>query len=40
MYGAITHSAGFTPMPKDAAQLSACTIAKIKKWIDDGAPNN
>ncbi|MEO6668574.1 MAG: hypothetical protein ABIN36_03790 [Ferruginibacter sp.] len=40
MYGAITHSAGFSPMPKNSEQLSDCTISKIKKWIDAGAPNN
>lgn len=40
MYGAITHAAGFQPMPKNADKLSDCNIAKIKKWIDDGAPDN
>ncbi len=40
MIGALTHSPGFTPMPKDADQLSVCTIGKIRKWIADGAPNN
>ena len=40
MYGAITHQTGYSPMPKNAEQLSDCTISKIKKWIDQGAPNN
>lgn len=40
MYGAITHSTGYNAMPKDSDKLSDCNIAKIKKWIDDGAPNN
>jgi hypothetical protein len=40
MYGAITHSSGYEAMPKDSDKLSDCNIAKIKKWIDDGAPNN
>ena len=28
------------PMPLAAAKLSDCNIAKIKKWIDQGALNN
>src|SRR6187402_947793 len=32
MVGALTHSPGFSPMPKNAAQLSDCTIGKIRKW--------
>lgn len=40
LMGAINHTAGFSPMPKNGAKLSACDIAKIKKWVDDGAPNN
>lgn len=42
MYKAITHAnePGIVPMPKDADKLSDCNIAKIKVWIDDGAPNN
>lgn len=38
--GAITHSPGYSPMPKNAAKLSDCQITQIKKWIADGAPNN
>jgi hypothetical protein len=40
MYGAIAHQPGFLPMPFGQAKLPACTIAAIKKWIDDGALNN
>ncbi|MFT3909403.1 MAG: hypothetical protein QM737_08270 [Ferruginibacter sp.] len=40
MVGALTHSPGFSPMPKNADKLSDCTIGKIRKWIADGAPNN
>jgi len=40
LYGAISHSAGFSPMPKNASKLSDCNIRKIKKWIDAGFPNN
>lgn len=40
LYGTIAHSAGFSPMPKGAAKLSACQIAVVKKWIDQGMLNN
>lgn len=40
LYGSVNHSAGFSPMPQGGGKLPACDIAKVKKWIDDGAPNN
>ena len=40
LMGAITHSAGFSPMPQGAGKMSACDINKIRAWIDAGAPNN
>ena len=40
LYGSITHSAGYSPMPQGTQKLSACQIALIKKWIDSGALNN
>lgn len=40
LFGAITHSPSFSAMPKNAAKLSTCNIAKIRKWIEAGAPNN
>lgn len=40
LWGAVSHASGFSPMPKNAAQLSDCNLAKIKKWIDDGYPDN
>ncbi|MEO6584436.1 MAG: hypothetical protein ABIO05_08935 [Ferruginibacter sp.] len=40
LYGTISYSAGYQPMPKNLPQLSACKIATIKVWIDAGAPNN
>ena len=36
----IKHSAGANPMPKGSAKISDCEIAKISKWIKDGALNN
>jgi hypothetical protein len=40
LIGAITHAAGFTPMPQGGAKLSDCNINKIKAWINRGALNN
>jgi uncharacterized membrane protein len=40
LYGSVTHTAGYSPMPKNANKLSSCQITQIKKWIDAGAPNN
>jgi hypothetical protein len=38
--GAITHSSGFSPMPKNLPMLSDCDITKISIWVAQGAPNN
>ena len=38
--GAITHTAGYSPMPKNAAKLSDCQIIQVKNWVAAGAPNN
>ena len=40
LLGVITHSPGYPPMPQNAARLSDCNIAKIKKWVTTGAPDN
>jgi hypothetical protein len=40
LYGAISHSAGFKPMPQGGTKMSDCDIKKIKSWIDAGALNN
>lgn len=40
LVGSVTHAPGFTPMPKNRAQLSECQINQIKKWVNAGAPNN
>ena len=42
LWGAITHSSGFSPMPYPLGnpKMSACDIRKVQKWIDAGAPNN
>ena len=40
LLGAITHAAGFSPMPKGGPKLSDCNINKIKSWVNRGALNN
>ncbi|MEO7177047.1 MAG: hypothetical protein ABIV51_14060 [Saprospiraceae bacterium] len=40
LLGSIQHQGGFQPMPKGGNLLPACSVAKIKKWIDNGALNN
>jgi hypothetical protein len=40
LWGAVNHVSGYSPMPKNGTKLSTCELAKIKKWIDAGAPNN
>ena len=38
--GSVSHLAGFSFMPKNGQKLSDCNLAKIRKWINLGAPNN
>lgn len=38
--GVIEHQSGFSPMPKNANQLSFCDRRKIQIWIANGMPNN
>ena len=40
LYGAVSHAAGYIPMPYNSNQLPACEIEQIRVWIDNGAPNN
>lgn len=40
LMGTVQHSSGYSPMPKNTAQLSACDIAKLRIWVAAGAPNN
>lgn len=40
LVGVISHSPGFSPMPKGRAKLATCDIESIKKWIADGTPQN
>lgn len=40
LLGAIRREPGYSPMPKNESPLLECDIAKIEKWISDGALNN
>jgi hypothetical protein len=40
LYGSISYSSGFSPMPQAASKLAACQLAVIKLWIDQNSPNN
>ncbi len=39
LYGVISHASGYRPMPDGGGKLPNCTIATIKKWIDNGTPH-
>jgi hypothetical protein len=40
LYGSVAHLSGYIAMPQGAAQLPACVLRIIVKWVDAGAPNN
>jgi hypothetical protein len=40
LIGTITHTPGFSPMPKNSSKLSQCEIQSVQTWIDNGALNN
>lgn len=40
LLGAIRHTAGFSPMPKNEPQLVECNIEKIAAWVAAGAAND
>ena len=40
LYGSVSHSTGFSPMPKGMPMLNVCQLSTIRKWIDAGMPNN
>ncbi len=39
LYGTISHAPGYRAMPDGGSKLNNCTIATIKKWIDNGTPH-
>ncbi len=40
LVGAVSHTAGYAPMPNATSKLSDCQIAQIRKWVNAGALNN
>lgn len=40
LYGSIAHNGTASPMPQGGSKLDDCTIQKVKKWVDNGYPNN
>lgn len=40
LIGAVSHNAGYSPMPKGGTKLPQCEIDELMVWISDGAPNN
>jgi hypothetical protein len=40
LWGAVSHSASYSAMPKNSAKLNNCSLEKIRIWIAAGAPNN
>jgi len=42
LLGAISHAAGYKPMPypAGASKIPSCKITIIQKWIDSGSPDN
>ena len=39
LMGVTKQLSGYSPMPP-GSQLSDCDLAKLQKWVNDGAPNN
>ena len=40
LWSVVNWEAGYAPMPDGGQKLSACDLAKIKNWINNGSPNN
>jgi hypothetical protein len=40
LMGSITHTSGFSPMPKGSTQLLDCQIQQVQNWITAGTLNN
>jgi hypothetical protein len=40
LYGSVSFSNGYVAMPYQGNMLPDCYVAMIKKWVDNGAPNN
>jgi len=40
LFGAISHAAGFRPMPEGGNKMNDCDINKFRAWINRGALND
>ena len=40
LWGAVSHSPNYSPMPKNSNKLNTCSLEKIRIWIAAGAANN
>jgi hypothetical protein len=40
LVGAVSHTSGYSPMPKYGNKLSDCNISTFKIWVNNGALNN
>ena len=40
LWGAVSHSPNYSPMPKNSNKLNNCNLEKIRIWIAAGSPNN
>lgn len=40
LMGTVQHLPGFSAMPKNQSKLPDCDIAKLRIWVNAGAPNN
>ncbi len=40
LLGSVMHSPGYAAMPQGSPKLDNCKITQIKKWINNGTPNN
>ena len=40
LWGAVSHSASYSPMPKNSNKLNSCSLEKMRIWITAGTPNN
>jgi len=40
LYGTSAHLSGYVAMPPSGSGLTSCDLAKIKNWVEQGAPDN
>jgi len=40
LLGSVTHASGYRPMPESSPKLSECKLSQIRRWINNGSPNN